>query len=616
VASATYLTLLRRPGAAAFFLSSSAGRVGIAMTSLGAVWLVQDATGSWATAGLVAACLAVAGAVAAPQLAWLIDRRGQRRVLPPILLAHAGAVAALLVLAYADAPVELLAAGGGLVGASIPQLGALSAARWSALLRATSPEALPTAFALETQSNGAAYLIGPAVVSVAAVAHPALGTALAGTLVVAGGFALVAQRRTEPPVTAGHGQPGTAGRSLLGVGFIALAGVNLAVGAFFGAVPIAVTAFATERGTPGVAAVLFVVSESAGLLTGWLYGLRRWSASQPAHLPVAAAVLALGGLPMLLATSPYHLGVAVALTGTAIAVILVLCATRTESEVHPATLTRAFTWLGSAGAAGSALSAVIAGRAVDTAGAHGGLAVAAVAAAGTGLFGGYAAYALRGRARRERLGSIGSVALDDASAAWLAALGATGAEREAARDRLHELLLRIARSEVNRRSGQLPVTGAELDDIAYQAAADAMLAVLAKLPTFRGESRFTTWAYKFVMFEVSTKIGRHFWRHPTAPMDAEDWDRLPGRFDFRPEQEAEWRDLLAAVRRAVERDLTAYQRRIFVALVVDGVPLDALVLELGANRNAVHKALFDARRKVRAALVANGHLDEAKVSRS
>jgi hypothetical protein len=425
VASATYLTLLRLPGAAAFFLSSTAGRVGIAMTSLGAVWLVHDATGSYARAGLVAACLAVAGAAAAPQLAWLIDRRGQRRVLPPVLIAHAGAVGTLLVLAYADAPAAALAIGGTLVGASIPQLGALSAARWSALLRSTPPEAppaapalptasaypttsahpstsahpaasaLPTAFALETQSNGAAYLIGPAVVSVAAVAHPALGTALAGTLVVTGGFALVAQRRTEPPVASSHGPSGRAGRSLLSAGFIALACVNLAIGAFFGAVPIAVTAFATERGTPGIAAVLFLVSESAGLLTGWLYGLRRPSTTPRAHLPAASVVLALGGLPMLLAASPYHLGVAVALTGTAIAVLLVLCATRTESQVHPAALTRAFTWLGSASAAGSAISAVIAGQAVDTGGAHAGLTVAAVAAAVAGLVGGYTAYALR-----------------------------------------------------------------------------------------------------------------------------------------------------------------------------------------------------------------------------
>jgi RNA polymerase sigma-70 factor (ECF subfamily) len=251
---------------------------------------------------------------------------------------------------------------------------------------------------------------------------------------------------------------------------------------------------------------------------------------------------------------------------------------------------------------------------VAHAGAPAGFTVAAMAAASAALMGDYGAYALRGRSNGSVLGSIGAVALDDASAAWTSALGATGAEREVARGRLHELLLRIARSEVNRRSGQLRVTGAELDDIAHQAAADAMLAVLAKLPTFRGDSRFTTWAYKFVMFEVSTKIGRHFWRHAAVPMDAEDWEKLPGRFDFRPDQEAEWRDLLAALRRAVDRELTAYQRRIFVALVLDGVPLDALVIELGTNRNAIYKALFDARRKIRAALAAHGYLDAAKVA--
>jgi RNA polymerase sigma-70 factor, ECF subfamily len=208
------------------------------------------------------------------------------------------------------------------------------------------------------------------------------------------------------------------------------------------------------------------------------------------------------------------------------------------------------------------------------------------------------------------------VALDDVSAAWLSALAAVGPERRAAESRLHELLLRIARGEVGRRAGQLRVTGAELDDIAHQAAADAMLAVLAKLATFRGESRFTTWAYKFVMFEVSAKIGRHFWQRPSVPMDTEDWERLPAAFGFRPEQEAEWRDLVAALRHAVEHELTGRQRQIFAALVLNGVPLDALVVELGTNRNAIYKALFDARRKVRAALAAKGYLDGDKVGRS
>ncbi len=124
----------------------------------------------------------------------------------------------------------------------------------------------------------------------------------------------------------------------------------------------------------------------------------------------------------------------------------------------------------------------------------------------------------------------------------------------------------------------------------------------------RDESRFTTWACKFAIFEVSAKIGRHFWRHPAVPLDAEDWDRLPDRFGLDPAQEAEWRDLLAALRRAVDDKLTPRQREVFVAIVLNGVPLDALVLELGSSRNAIYKVLFDARRKLRSALVANGYL--------
>jgi RNA polymerase sigma-70 factor, ECF subfamily len=200
--------------------------------------------------------------------------------------------------------------------------------------------------------------------------------------------------------------------------------------------------------------------------------------------------------------------------------------------------------------------------------------------------------------------------LDAVSGEWLRVLGSSGAEREAALVRLHEMFLRIARGEVRRRSAQLRVTGPELDDLAHQAAADALLAITAKIDGFRGESRFMTWAYKFVIFEVSTKIGRHFWRNPSVPLDAEDWDRLPGRFGFEPAQEFEWRDLLSVLRRAVDEELTDRQRRIFIAIVLNGVPLDALVAELASNRNAIYKTLFDARRKLRAVLAANGYMDD------
>jgi RNA polymerase sigma-70 factor (ECF subfamily) len=136
-----------------------------------------------------------------------------------------------------------------------------------------------------------------------------------------------------------------------------------------------------------------------------------------------------------------------------------------------------------------------------------------------------------------------------------------------------------------------------------------VIAIVAKLEQFRGESRFTTWAYKFVILEVSSKLGRHFWRHPPAPLGPDDWDRLPDRFGLAPELESEWRDLLDALRAAIDETLTARQRQVFVALVVHGIPLDALVEELGTNRNAIYKVMFDARRKLRAELVTNGYLN-------
>jgi RNA polymerase sigma-70 factor (ECF subfamily) len=199
--------------------------------------------------------------------------------------------------------------------------------------------------------------------------------------------------------------------------------------------------------------------------------------------------------------------------------------------------------------------------------------------------------------------------LDPESAEWIRSLGGTETERALAQIRLHDQLLRIARGEVHRRGHSLRISGPELDDVAHQAAADAMVAITAKVGQFRGESRFTTWAYKFVVFEVSTKIGRHFWRNPSVPMESEDWDRLPDRFGFDPADQSEWRGLLAALRQAVDEVLTDRQRHVFVAIILNSVPLDTLVAELGSNRNAIYKLMFDARRKLRASLVTNGYLD-------
>ena len=200
--------------------------------------------------------------------------------------------------------------------------------------------------------------------------------------------------------------------------------------------------------------------------------------------------------------------------------------------------------------------------------------------------------------------------MDDASAEWVYALSGADAAREAGLARLHDLLVRVAVREVHRRFSGF--SGQELEDLAHQAADDAMVAILAKLDTFRGESRFTTWAYRFVVLEVSSKLGRHYWRqHPAEYLETESWDRLPDRLGGTgPGEHAEQAELVKAVRQAVDETLTGHQRRLFVAVVLNEVPLDAMVTCLGTNRNAIYKAIFDARRKIRAFLVENGYLEE------
>ena len=197
---------------------------------------------------------------------------------------------------------------------------------------------------------------------------------------------------------------------------------------------------------------------------------------------------------------------------------------------------------------------------------------------------------------------------DEDSAQWVAGLTAVGSERDACVVRLHALLTKAARAEAGRRSGLNGIAGRELQDLADQAAGDALVSILRKVAEFRGDSKFTTWAYKFVMFEVANKFGRHTWRRQGVYWDEESWERLPGRLGSDPADVSESRELVEAVREAVGQALTPHQRRIFVAIVVNATPLDALVAELGTNRNAIYKTMFDARRKLRTYLVTHGYL--------
>ncbi len=196
--------------------------------------------------------------------------------------------------------------------------------------------------------------------------------------------------------------------------------------------------------------------------------------------------------------------------------------------------------------------------------------------------------------------------LDEESREWLRSLRETGAARDAAVARLHALLLRAARFEVSRRRATLPhLRGDDLDDLAQQAADDALVSVLRRLDDFRGGSRFTTWVYKFALLEAAVKLRKRAWQRREIPLEDDAWSALSAA-DPQPAALAEQSELLAALRQAIDDVLTEHQRRVLIALAVDGVPIDVLADRLDTTRGALYKTLHDARRKLRAHLETSG----------
>lgn len=196
--------------------------------------------------------------------------------------------------------------------------------------------------------------------------------------------------------------------------------------------------------------------------------------------------------------------------------------------------------------------------------------------------------------------------LDADSARWVEALGGGGHERDQAVARLHELLLRAARYEVARRRRALAhLRGGDHDDLAQQAADDAVVAVLSKLGDFRGDSRFTTWAYKFALYEAAVKLRRRAWQNRELPLGPESWPQIASR-GLSPHEHAAESELLAALRDAIDSALSAHQREVLVAVTLNEVPIDVLAERLNTTRGALYKTLHDARRKLRGRLAAAG----------
>ncbi|MBP0460502.1 MFS transporter [Streptomyces montanisoli] len=376
-----YGQLLRTPGAWTFLLPGFAARQPFAMLTIGIVLLVQHTTGSYGTAGAVAAVTGVAMALFAPQSGKLADRLGQATVLVPGVLVHAASVAALITLALADAPLWALFAAAVPTGASVPQVGPMVRSRWATALTRTpgTSALLPTAAAFESVTDEFTFVIGPVLATALCTGvHPAAGLAAEAALTLVGGLLFAARRTTQPRPTGRPARGSGAGRaaSALAVpGVRVLAVAFLGVGAVFGGMQVSLTAFAEEIGSPGVNGPLYGVFAAGNMISGLVFGAVTWKTG-----PRRRLVLGYTGLTLVSATlwsvhSVPLFAVLGLLAGLCIAPALISGYTLVDGLVEPSARTEAFTWLTGAVALGQAAAVTVAGRLTDAHGARAGFVV-------------------------------------------------------------------------------------------------------------------------------------------------------------------------------------------------------------------------------------------------
>lgn len=195
---------------------------------------------------------------------------------------------------------------------------------------------------------------------------------------------------------------------------------------------------------------------------------------------------------------------------------------------------------------------------------------------------------------------------------WIAELTASGSRQEQAIADLRAMLVRGSLHTLRQTRYRLDSWDAEhLQQIAQDSAQDSLLAVLQHLHEFRGESRFTTWAFKFAVHKALLWARHESWKHISLDRVLEEQETADLPFaspeaEFDPDRMA-WRAQVADIlREVIEKELTPHQRRVLLAVVFDDVPLDELATHFHTNRNAIYKTVHDARRKLKEGLVAHG----------
>ena len=374
-----YTAILAIPGAKQFSAAGAIARLPMSMVGIGIVLMIQQIYGSYALGGRVSAAYIIAQAICSPQIAKLVDRKGQSLVMRPLFALTAVSLVALILCAALQAPQFTLYLFAVTTGASIGSVGSMVRARWSHLL--PDPRKLHSAYSFEAAVDELCFVVGPMLATILATSvTPTAGLIIPLLAVSIGGFWFLSLRSTEPPLTVP--EPGVKYQSvLLNGGMLAVIAVFIGMGTIFGATDVATIAFAEEAGHKSLAGAILGIFALGSLISGLLYGAKHWLSPLWKRFALGMVALAIGVALFPFVTSLPMLAVVMFVTGFAIAPTLINGNNLVQLLVPPSQLTEGLTWVGTALGVGVSIGTSVGGQRIDAAGAHAGFEIVLLAGA-------------------------------------------------------------------------------------------------------------------------------------------------------------------------------------------------------------------------------------------
>jgi hypothetical protein len=380
-----YADIFRIPGAWRFSAAGVIGRMPMSMVGLGTVLLISASSGRYGVAGTVSAVGSLGNAFAVPRIARLVDSRGQRRVLLPLLVVFVSAVAGLIAAVELQAPTWVFFGPGAIAGATMPSLGAMVRSRWSALLEG-SPR-LHAAYSFESVADELCFIVGPAAVTVLATeVFPAAGLGVAAVLGLAGTLWFAAQRGTEPMPALADGRAPRAvrrdrrtrrARGAAAPGLTVLVPVYLLLGAMFISIDLSTVSFAQHFGHKPLAGFILGTYALGSATGGFWYGSRQWRAPVQSRFAVTLTLTVMGVATFWAQPNLVTLTCGIYLCGLTIAPTLIAGFSLLEAQAKPGRRTEAMSWLSSGIGVGVAAGASVVGFILDAHGPRVGYAFAA-----------------------------------------------------------------------------------------------------------------------------------------------------------------------------------------------------------------------------------------------